>query len=284
MPEAQFTDISLAHLITIILVFVAVCLRTLEDSLNFSLFQPGRLLDWRFALACSTVPISLDSRLNAILFGRRAVGVVYALRLASLGAALLATYEGAVALSFILSFICFGCHLYILYRAAFMMDGADQMLLILLAGSTVMTFHPWRVEFGLMGAAFITAQLVLAYLTTGLAKLMSRDWRSGLAFTQIMSTVLFGNDYVLRRLKGHPARARVLSWVIILSQLLLGVSILIGGEWVAIAVVISVFFHVGVAVIMRLSQFTFVFAAALPSALLMGNWELRNDLFRAVLG
>jgi hypothetical protein len=66
-----------------------------------------------------------------------------------------------------------------------------------------------------LGACFIAAQAVLAYSTSGIAKLISPVWRDGTGLAGVLSTVDHGTPAVGLWLRRHSSLSKLASWVTI---------------------------------------------------------------------
>ena len=147
-------------------------------------------------------------------------------------------------------------------RLTYGLDGADQMQAVVWGGLTLygIATVPWIRELAL---GFIAAQLLLSYLTAGLAKVMSLQWRDGRAITGILSTQLHGNRILLRYIGRRPYSI-VLAWGVILFEIVGPAAAVMSMIGVLVVCVLAVFFHLGIAFAMRLNGFVWAFLSALP--------------------
>lgn len=166
-------------------------------------------------------------------------------------------------------------HLLLGMRSRFGGDGADQM--------TVITFTVLALAFafGQQRAAvlvlwFVTAQTCLAYLTAGVAKLVSAQWRSGTALGEILATGVYGHPWAAAVLARRTRLAAAACWSVIVLEctfpaVLIGVRPL---TWALLAG--AALFHVGTAILMRLNTFLWAFVATYPAVLycasVTGRW------------
>jgi hypothetical protein len=154
-------------------------------------------------------------------------------------------------------------------------DGAEQMALIVLAAVGLAIF-PWPSS-GRMAAAttFIAAQLILSYVTGGVAKLVSSTWRDGSALPAILSTYSHGDPVAAQLLHKDIRLAQLACWTIISFECLFP-FLVFGPSWLAaLALVCGLGFHVACAVLMGLNSFLWTFPATYPCVLAaVAYWQL----------
>jgi hypothetical protein len=161
-------------------------------------------------------------------------------------------------------------HLAGILRCQIGLDGADQMRTLVLAGLFVFLTAPgpW-----LQAAAlwFIAAQAVCAYLTSGIAKLISPTWRGGSAVAAIVNAESYGD----RRLAHLLLDCRWLSVTASRGTILLecvGPLLVLGGPRLCLLfIVAAILFHLAIAVAMGLNDFLWSFTASLPALLYVSH-------------
>jgi len=149
-------------------------------------------------------------------------------------------------------------------RTSFGMDGADQKSTLILLALGIATLVPTST---VKAAAlwFITAQLTLSYVASGLAKIPGPQWRSGAAVWGVLATRMYGVPAVGVWLKGHPRLCAVLSWSVILSEVSFA-CVLVAPDPLAWALIGGgAAFHAATAVLMGLNTFLWAFLAAYPA-------------------
>jgi hypothetical protein len=152
-------------------------------------------------------------------------------------------------------------------------DGADQMIVIVLAGVGLGWLLP---EGGLaqkLALWFVTLQLVLSYGVAGVAKAVSRKWWDGTGLTGIFSTYSYGSPRFSAVANRWPALMIAMSWSVILFEAGFPAALFAPKELVALFFLVGALFHLGTAVLMSLNTFLFAFLAAYPIAwyCLVGN-------------
>lgn len=148
-------------------------------------------------------------------------------------------------------------------RHQYGLDGADQMNVIVW-GTLVLWFAaplPWAREAALW---FIAFQSALSYLTAGVAKAVSRIWRSGEAIRGIVNTESYGSRYAVEALDRWPFLRKAVCWGTILFEC--GFPLALVSPRLAVAFfVMGAAFHVGIAAIMGLNNFVWPFLATYPA-------------------
>lgn len=150
-------------------------------------------------------------------------------------------------------------------RLIYGFDGSDQMHAIVWSGVLVFLASP-SASIKDLALAFIAAQLLLSYLTSGIAKLLSPIWRSGKAVGLIVRTESYGHRNAHRlierlHLSGPLSRGTMMLEVI--GPLL----VLMGPRTTIVFICCGVIFHLGSAIIMGLNSFVWAFIACFPAVL-----------------
>lgn len=143
-------------------------------------------------------------------------------------------------------------------------DGADQMAgIVLVAAVLTAPALPGDVRVTL-GAGFIAAQAVLAYSTSGIAKLISPVWRDGTGLVGILSTVDHGAPALGHWLSSHRAFSKVASWGTIGFECAFVLVLVLSPPLAAALLLAGILFHVACAVFMGLNSFLWAFPATYP--------------------
>lgn len=161
------------------------------------------------------------------------------------------------------SFWSIGCATPLLVMLAFLAkyrlwgwDGADQMLRLalfawMLGDVVALTGGQPTLSTKLMGAAF-----AVCYLVSGIAKLSARSWRGGDTLAALATTSFW-------RLPDRPLPSqlfRIASWLTIGLEILLPFSLL-SRDVALVFAVAAVCFHFGIAAMLGLWSFAWVFVA-----------------------
>jgi hypothetical protein len=140
-------------------------------------------------------------------------------------------------------------------------DGAEQLTTIILVAATaafVPTGSPSRAA---LAVAFVAGQSALAYVTAGIAKLVSPVWRDGSALPGILATYGHGHAWAAKLLRDHHLSGTVLGWSVMLFEAVFPALLLAPYPVALAAAMVGVGFHVGCAVLMGLNSFPWAFPA-----------------------
>lgn len=143
--------------------------------------------------------------------------------------------------------------------------GADRMGLLVLVCLCLAHFAPtpyWQeIAFG-----YLALQLVLSYLISGWVKIVNPDWRSGRALRDVFQFSTYPVSDSLRDFADSPRLLFVMSWSVMLFELLFPLSLFFT-ESLVVALVIATCFHFTNACIFGLNRFFWIWIAAYPSIL-----------------
>lgn len=144
-------------------------------------------------------------------------------------------------------------------------DGAEQLATIIIVAAVVAFLPTSSEDRAIIAVAFVTAQSALAYVTSGLAKLVSPVWRDGSALPAIFSTYYHGHAWAAQVLRNHNNINIVIGWGIMVLWVLLPILVLVGPYPLALATVLTgLIFHVASAIFMGLNTFAWVFPSTYP--------------------
>jgi hypothetical protein len=237
---------------------------TLEWLANAELFGKDGLLSWRVLALRQERPFR-SSLLRRLLW-ERSMTWLLALRLTATG---LLVASGRPALMFASLVVVVVTSWALTLRCWLGSDGADQMgqvvaiggLLVsagLLVGSNLTSFA---------GVILIAGQLTLAYLTAGLSKLASSEWRSGQAIVGIMSTYSYGHPTAARVVASARWIPRSLCWLVITVETAFPLAIVASRSALVAFLIVLLALHLLNGALMGLNLFTWAFLAAYPSVI-----------------
>ncbi len=151
-------------------------------------------------------------------------------------------------------------------------DGSDQMLTIMsVAFAVVLPLGLSDERIAKAGLYFVGAQACLAYSAAGVAKLISHDWRSGVAIRGILSTRTYGLRRAAMIVQKHP----VLAWCLATSTILLESMFLFApmlpSTALVVLLVVAAAFHASTAVAMGLNGFFWAFVATYPAIIFLNE-------------
>lgn len=148
------------------------------------------------------------------------------------------------------------------FRHGYGLDGADQMSLLILLTVFLCTVIINNNAIKEVGVWFIALQLSISYIIAGVAKLISSQWRSGLALQGIFSTYTYGTVLTKKIFTNHKSLSMVFCWTVIIFEITYPFVLFFNAEMFFIS--IGILFHLSIAVIMGLNDFVWRFATAYP--------------------
>lgn len=261
------TDPKIITLITVSLLGIGSCIATLEWLANRSQWGPGGLLSFD---VLSSRPPYVGPHLTALVLRRVLSAPSFlAILYCRLGALLILPVlvaRGHKGATLIALGVIVVTNALIHMRSPFGLDGSDHMttqiygalfVCLLVGGATFITWALW----------YIAAQSAFAYLTSGVAKVMSHQWRRGEATYRVFNTRTYGFEPVARVLRNHRRLARLLDWAAIAAETAFPLGLLVGFPFVLVFIFWGALFHFANAVIMGLNSFFWAFVATYPALL-----------------
>lgn len=249
--------------ISLLLASLGLAVTLLEDLTVFHLFESNGVLSWE--VARSRLPWTVTGRramlLNGLLRPDRyrflmmlALAAAIAMPLVLRWPGLQALLTGTILLHLVLTNV----------RNIYGSDGSDQMFLVLFAALFLSSFVPSESLAFQACLWFIAVQVALSYFISGVAKLISPEWRSGRALVGILGTTSYGNHTVHRLLLRYSVLALLGCWAVIGFETLFPLLFLPLPTLTLIILAISFAFHVANALIMGLNNFFWAFVATYP--------------------
>lgn len=141
-------------------------------------------------------------------------------------------------------------------------DGSDQMQTVLHGYRLVSALVPDGERSDDLYLRAVNAQAFLSYFMSGLAKLISSDWRSGQAVGMIMKTDLYGGTAFAGVVQRYPMTGKVISWSTIAWECSYPTIYLLPPRAVGPALTAVKVFHLSIAYSMGLPRFFWNFSAA----------------------
>jgi hypothetical protein len=143
--------------------------------------------------------------------------------------------------------------------------GSDRMSLLILACLCLAHLLPdprWRE----VALGYLAVQLVLSYVLSGAVKIVNPDWRSGRALRDVFLFSAYPVSEELRRLADWPRLLLLMSWCVMLFELLFPLALLTQPALI-IGLTIAAAFHLANACLFGLNRFFWAWLAAYPSIL-----------------
>jgi len=151
-------------------------------------------------------------------------------------------------------------------------SGAEQLTFIALVSFALVIAAGGSRHARQIGDAFLAAQVVLAYVAAGVAKLASPVWRAGTAMTRILSTEGYGLPRLAELLVAHPLLDRLMCWSVVAWEVAFPLA-LVGPRSALVAfLTIGAVFHVSCAVLMGLNRFVWAFCGCYPAVWATAVW------------
>ena len=144
-------------------------------------------------------------------------------------------------------------------------SGAEQLIFIVLVTFGLVILAGGTDSARRVGDAFIAAQVVLAYLASGISKMVSPIWRNGGAIAGILSTEGYGVSSVAKLLLTHPDVGRLLCWSVMVWEITFPVALIAPKALMISILVVGLIFHVSCAVAMGLNRFVWAFCGCYPA-------------------
>ncbi|MEL6865046.1 MAG: hypothetical protein AAFP19_11530 [Bacteroidota bacterium] len=141
-------------------------------------------------------------------------------------------------------------------------DGSDQMQNILWAGFFVYCL-PLSEMVQWVALWFIAAQLILSYLTSGYWKLVSKEWRRGVAIHLVTRMATY-SPHGISRFFSRPIFSISFSWLTIIFELFSPLLLFFGVPGATVFIILGTLFHLGIGITMGLTTFVFAFVATYP--------------------
>ncbi len=153
--------------------------------------------------------------------------------------------------------------------------GSDKMSLLILWCVTAAHGLPVRL-WQEMALAYLAVQVVLSYFISGQIKIVNPAWRSGQALVDVFAFSAYPVSEQLRRLAQHKSLLFVMSWAVMLFEVLFPLTLL-DGTALIIGLGIGASFHLANACLFGLNRFFWIWLAAYPS-LIWFQWRLSTIL------
>lgn len=153
-----------------------------------------------------------------------------------------------------------------LIRSPYGHDGADQMLLIIFIGLSLISLSDTHLTRATL-LWFLSFQVCLAYSVSGFAKLSAKGWRDGSYLIAICGTSIYGNVSMAKLLRSRPRLARVVAVSLILWECSFPLTLFAPIQASYAFIATGLVFHLVNAYFMGLNTFVYAFVATYPALL-----------------
>ena len=194
-------------------------------------------------------------------------GIVFVFVVQALAAACLAAFPNQDVIRPMMLTILMGCTLAVNIRCfPYGVKGADRMRLMVLGALWLREWDPGSRMATEACLWFIALQCCLSYVSPGVSKLLSADWRSGTTLRTIFGNRNMGFKEGREFLGRHPEAARPMSWSVILLQASFPLALLdLRLCFVYLTAMLA--FHIANAALMGLNTFVWSWASTYPAVL-----------------
>jgi hypothetical protein len=255
----QIQNIDVAYKLIILILGFGFIIKCLELIRTSSTFKPKEAFDWQV--------VGRDKLLNhrfsgffGVLYSRSGVITICLVSILSY-AGFVIYWENELVTKIAMSALLLACAI-IYQRQGYGADGADQMTFLVLLSTFLCYVLVDNEAVKLVGISFIAMQLVLSYIISGGAKLISTQWRSGTAIVGILSTYTYGTEITRRVFRKNNFFSKTVCWFTILIECLFPLILFLDGAAFDIAIAVGILFHLSIAIVMGLNDFVFSFTAA----------------------
>lgn len=255
-------EIDLVYYYTVQILVVGLFIKSCEYVYTIKFFSKGNIFDYSIIGIDMFQTSSLGNFFNKIYSKKGVLSLVTGSMLLTI-ILLIVDFNGIVYKSVLSLFILMNLLLY--YRHSYGLDGADQMSLLILV-TTLLCFTFIDIEIvKKIGIYFIAIQLSLSYTVAGIAKLVSKQWRSGKAIEGILSTYTYGTNFTRNILTKNIVLCKIICWSTILIEIFFPLCLLFSPDITLYCIGFGLLFHLSIAIVMGLNDFVWSFAAAYPA-------------------
>jgi hypothetical protein len=149
-------------------------------------------------------------------------------------------------------------------------NGADQMVCIVYTAITIGLISPGPLAPAVV-LAFLTGQLLLAYVTSGALKARERGWWDGNYLLFVLRTRSYGHRGAWAVCRRWPSLSAVASALVVILECSFPLTLVLPSplrEWVLAG---GLTFHVANAIVIGLNSFTFTYVGLYPALLFVAS-------------
>jgi hypothetical protein len=236
---------------------VGQLINAVESAANGRQYAPGGVLRGRAQYSRTS---RLPKRFRVWLDTEQAAWAIHSLNIA--GPVLTLTARGRRKQLIAASAVSFLANKLFEVRNPYGRDGSDQMQTVLHGYRLVSALVPNAERGDDLYLRAVNSQVFLSYFMSGLAKLISSDWRSGEATGMIMKTDLYGGTALAEVVQRYPLTGKVISWSTVAWECSYPAIYLLPPRAIRPALVAVKVFHLSIAYSMGLPRFFWNFSAA----------------------
>jgi hypothetical protein len=158
------------------------------------------------------------------------------------------------------------CYLLLGYRGMLGNNGADSMTRVVFTSATIYFLCSTPIILN-MCLIFVTLQLIIAYATPGIIRLLEPKWHNGEYLHNVLRLHSFSNISVWNFISKYPGSKVFLSWMLIIFEFGFLFSIFLPLPLLLSFLLFGMIFHILNAVIMGLNTFVWTFIGTYPAFL-----------------
>ncbi len=244
------------------LLFVGLILEALETYRMRQAFDAGGIFS-RANLALLTGSTLPYMRIGSTLGGGNAITV--AIIVQAFAALIVIVWGTHTAPGIAGVLVCLAANAYLRARRQIGGSGAEQLTFIVLVTFGLVVLAGATESARRIGDVFIAAQVLLAYLVSGISKAASPVWRTGGAMAGILSTEGYGIPSVARFLSEHPFLDRLICSSVITWECAFPLVLIAPRPLMIVMFATGVLFHLSCAIVMGLNRFVWAFCGCYPA-------------------
>lgn len=139
--------------------------------------------------------------------------------------------------------------------------GSDAMSILVLLCLFLSHIAP-RIFWKEISLGYLAFQLTFSYFQSGYIKIINADWRNGQALQDVFAITAYPVAENIRKLANYPRLMLVMSWLVILFELLFPLALL-HYSLLIVALGVAALFHLANALLFGLNRFLWIWPAAI---------------------
>lgn len=255
-------DITIIYYYIILILSIGLSIKSCEYLSTIKMFQKGNAFDYS-VIGIDMFQMGKLGWFFKLIYSKNGVISLITLSLMSTVIIYASPFNSVLFSSAVVVLLSVNLLLY--YRHSYGLDGADQMSLLLIITLFLCYVFASDPNIQKIGVFFIAFQLSLSYTVAGIAKLFSKQWRSGLAIQGILSTYTYGMRFTREKLTKNKFMCLTLCWLTIIMEIFFPLVIFLDPQITLIFLGFGFLFHLSIAIVMGLNDFVWGFSAAYPA-------------------
>lgn len=154
-----------------------------------------------------------------------------------------------------------------MFRHSGGLSGAFHMSLVVNTGLTIALAAPSDSTLEFAAILFIAVQGLLGYFISGLAKVLGRDWRSGNAIHEIISTNTWGHPWVYEKVRQFPKLSAHATRAVVAFEFIFPIVLFFSVPAIYAMFALAIVMHISISLMMGVNGFLTSFTATYPAIL-----------------